>query len=110
MFEADNGLRVYLQFEPGADLGRYSFAIDGSEAVLNKKSDGTFYLAVENIAADALDTPHRFTIADGTVSYTGVTSVLGYARTAIERGSEDMADLARALFLYNRAAEAYFGG
>ena len=110
MFEADNGLRVYLQFEPGADLGRYSFAIDGSEAVLNKKSDGTFYLAVENIAADALDTPHRFTISDGAASYTVVTSVLGYARTAIERGSEDMADLARALFLYNRAAEAYFGG
>ena len=110
MFEADNGLRVYLQFESGADLGRYSFAVDGSEAVLNKKSDGTFYLAVENIAADALDTPHRFTISDGTDSYTVVTSVLGYARTAIERGSEDMANLARALFLYNRAAEAYFGG
>ena len=109
MFEADNGLRVYLQFDDGTDLGRYSYAVDGREAVLQSKSDGACYLSVDNIAADALDTPHRFSVTDGTDTYTIVTSVLGYAKTAIERGDPDMADLARALFLYNRAAENYFG-
>ena len=109
MFEADNSLRVYLQFGDGADLGRYNYAIDGREAILSRKSDGTSYLTVENIAADALDTPHRFTVTDGANTYTIITSVLGYAKNAIERGDSDMADLARALFLYNRAAENYFG-
>ena len=105
----NNGLRVYLKFDDGADLGRYNYAVDGREAVLQSKSDGACYLSVDNIAADALDTPHRFSVTDGTDTYTIVTSVLGYAKTAIERGDPDMADLARALFLYNRAAENYFG-
>ena len=108
LFEADNSLRVYLKFDEGADLGRYNYAVDGREAILRSKSDGTCYLSVDNIAADELDTPHRFSVTDGVNSYTIVTSVLGYAKSAIERGEADMADLARALFLYNRAAENYF--
>ena len=64
---------------------------------------------MENIAADALDTAHSFTVTDGTSSYTITVSVLGYAKAAIERGSEAMANLGRALYLYNRAAESYFG-
>ena len=109
MFEADNSLRVYLQFEAGSDPDRYSYQIDGSSAALRTKGDSAFYLSVDNIGADALDTAHSFTVTDGTKSYTVTVSVLGYARTAIERGSDAMADLGRALYLYNRAAENYFG-
>ena len=64
---------------------------------------------VAMIAADALDTPHRFTVSDGTDSYTLTVSALGYCKTAIERGGEAMANLGKALYLYNRAAEKYFG-
>ena len=107
MFEADNSLRLYLHFD-GESGKHYSYQVDGESAVPNRKDDGLLYLSVENIAADALDTAHRFTISDGIQTYTVTTSVLGYAKTAIERGDERMADLARALYLYNRAAEAYF--
>lgn len=111
MFEADNSLRVYLQFEDGADLSHYAFAVDGQSASLREKEGGVFYLNVENIAANALDTEHSFSISyDGGSPYTIRASVLGYARTAIERGSDTMADLGRALYLYNRAAENYFKG
>jgi hypothetical protein len=34
--------------------------------------------------------------------------VLAYARTVMERGEENAANLARALYLYNRAAKAFF--
>ena len=109
MFEADNSLRLYLQFTADADLSRCSFEIDGKSAALRRKSDGSSYLTVENIGANALDAAHSFTISDGTAAYTFTVSVLGYAKTAIERGTTAMANLARALYLYNRAAENYFG-
>ena len=109
VFEADNSLRVYLRFLDGYAPEGYGFRIDGQSARLREKGDGTYYLSVENIAADALDTPHRFTISDGTDSYTLTVGVLGYCKTAIERGGEAMANLGRALYLYNRAAERYFG-
>ena len=109
MFEADNSLRVYLRFDNGADLSRYSFQTDGTSTAARKKGEDSYYLSVEDIAADALDTTHSFTVTDGTDRYTINVSVLGYAKTAIERGSAAMADLGRALYLYNRAAEAYFG-
>ena len=108
MFEADNSMRLYLHFDGGNER-RYLYEIDGQSAVLHRKDDGVFYLSVDNIAADALDTVHRFTVSDGGQTYSVTTSVLGYARTAIERGEENMANLGRALYLYNRAAEAYFG-
>ena len=109
MFEADNSLRVYLRFNEGANPSGYSFRVDGRSADLRRKSDNSYYLTVENIAADALDTAHSFTVSDGVSSYTITVSVLGYAKAAIERGSEAMANLGRALYLYNRAAENYFG-
>ena len=111
MFEADNSLRVYLQFEDDVDLGHYSFKVDGQSAALREKEGGVFYLNVENIGANELDTQHSFTLTYGEGSpYTITASVLGYAKTAIERGSDTMADLGRALYLYNRAAENYFKG
>ena len=109
MFEADNSLRVYLRFLNGYAPDSYRFQVDGQSARLSAKGDGTYYLSVENIAADALDTPHRFTVSDGTDSYTLTVSALGYCKTAIERGGEAMANLGKALYLYNRAAEKYFG-
>lgn len=109
MFEADNSLRVYLRFESGADLSRCSFQIDGRSAAARQKGTDSYYLTVENIAADQLDTAHSFTVSDGIASYTINVSVLGYAKAAIERGSAAMANLGRALYLYNRAAESYFG-
>jgi len=108
VFEADNSLRVYLRFLDGYEPDSYSFRIDGKSASLCTKSGGVYYLNVENIAADALDTPHSFVISDGTDTYTLTVSALGYAKTAIERGGEAMANLGRALYLYNRAAERYF--
>lgn len=110
MFEADNSLRVYYRFDPGADVSAYSFEIDGKTARLQEKGDGNFFLCVDNIAANELDREHSFTIADSAGrSYTIYAGVLGYAKTAIERGSDAMKDLARAIYLYNRAAEDYFG-
>ena len=49
-------------------------------------------------------------MSDGTNSFTITASVLSYARITIERGGTDLANLGRALYLFNRAAEKVFGG
>jgi len=110
LFDADNSLRVYLYFDNGADPGAYRYEIDGRAATVTRKSDGSCCLGVDNIAANDLDVPHRFTVSDGTNSFTITASVLSYARITIERGGTDLANLGRALYLFNRAAEKVFGG
>ena len=106
--EADNSLRVYFSYEVGRNPDRYSYKIDGQPAQLQTRDKGC-YLEVKSIAANELDTPHRFTISDGTNSFTVVCSVLSYAKMAAGSKTEALADLGKALYLYNRAADAYFG-
>ena len=108
VFEADNSLRVYYVFDGSVSPLDYTYTVDGSPAGLRQRSDGALYLSVENIGADHLHEAHRFSISDGTRTHIVTASVLGYAKTAIERGSESVANLGRALYLYNRAARAYF--
>ena len=108
VFEADNSLRVYCYFENGVNPEAYRYEIDGHPAAIVRKADGSCYLCVDNIAVNELDSAHRFTISDGADSFSVTASVLSYAKTAIERGDADMANLGKALYLYNRAAENYF--
>ena len=107
--ESDNSLRLILHFRSSANPNSYRYEIDGKSATLRRGTDESWYLSVDNIAANELDTAHRFTISDGTRSCTVTASVLSYARDMIEQGDADRANLGRALYLYNRAADTYFG-
>ena len=107
LFETDNSIRLYLSFDADSEK-RFIYTIDGQEAQPRSTEEGVLYLSVEDIAPDALDSEHCFTISDGEQSYSVTTSVLAYARTVMERGEENAANLARALYLYNRAAKAFF--
>ena len=44
------------------------------------------------------------------MTYTVRASVLTYARSSVMNGTEARQDLGKALYLYNQAAKAYFGG
>ena len=64
-----------------------------------------YYKEKAGIAAADLDTLYQFTIGGKTFSY----SVLDYAAAVVESGmGDDAKDLAKALYLYNQAANAYF--
>ena len=106
-FEADNSLRLELFLDSGRSPEDFRYEVDGRPVACTRRADGSCCLWVEDIAANELDTPHRFTVTDGTDSYTVTASVLSCAKMAIERGG-DLAKLAGALYLYNRAAENYF--
>ena len=64
-----------------------------------------FYIKHENIAASELDTLQTFTVSGKTFRY----SALDYAKVLAASENTDNANLAKALYWYNKAANAYFG-
>ena len=67
-------------------------------------------MALPDIAAKDLDKEHLYTVSCGGESYSFRYSPLSYAYQILRSSTNDsMKDLARALYLYNQAANAYFG-
>ena len=109
MLESDNTLRLYLDFENGTD--GYTFAIDGKSVNINKRGDGAYYLALDTgVYSNHLQDEHTYTVSDGTNTYTITASVLTYARACAIKSNENESNLGKALYLYNKAAVAAFGG
>ena len=108
MFEADNSLRIYLSFASGYSPEKYSFTVDGNPATMQENANHEFYLTAKNIAAKDLEAYHTFTISDGKDTYTIQASVLSYARILVSGNKPNSQNLGKALYLYNRAADAYF--
>ena len=106
-FDTDNTLRITFKTDGSRALGSYTFLLDGRETV-PKKSGKNGYLQVKNIAAPNLDTAHTFTVTDGQDTFTVTASTLSYAYTSVMNGNETRANLGRALYLYNQAADAQF--
>ena len=108
-FDTDNTLRITFKTDGSKPIGDYTFLLDGTEKKATKKGKNA-YLQVKNIAAPNLDTPHTFTVTDGTDTYTITACALSYAYTSVQNGDSNRQNLGKALYLYNRAADAYFGG
>ena len=69
------------------------------------RSDYYYYVQKENIPAAELDDQQSFTVGNGTFTY----SALDYVKAVIDSSMTDaQKNLAKALFLYNQAANAYF--
>ena len=70
------------------------------------RSDYYYYVQKENIPAAELDDQQSFTVGNGTFTY----SALDYVKAVISSPNmtEEQKNLAKALFLYNQAANAYF--
>lgn len=107
VFEADNSFRLYYKYDPSADPNSYTYYIDGKKASLQKNATG-YYLEVANIAAKNLMEVHTFTVKGSSVSYNVNASVLTYARSLSKDSDNNKKNLAKALYLYNQAAIAYF--
>ena len=111
-FGSDNSLCITYEIDYSKPFGNYTFLVDGTEkSPIDEGAPGykTVSLLVTNIAAPNLDTPHTFTITDGINTYTVTACALSYAYTSVKNGSSARQDLGKALYLYNRAADAYFG-
>ena len=107
-FEADNSLYIFYTLPSGKTPSDYTFMVDGQEA--EPVYDGSrYYVRVGNIAAKDLADRHVFTISDGKDTFTVNASLISYAKGKAGNGTDQMKNLAKALYLYNEKAAAYFG-
>ena len=108
-FDEDNTVRQYFLLESGRDISDYTFTLDGEQVTPIYNSADKYYIALPNIKAKDLDIVHEYSVTDGTDTYTFLFSPLSYAYKIInESTNASMKDLARALYLYNQAANEYF--
>jgi hypothetical protein len=117
LLEDETTFKFVFALADGADIADYTFTYtDGTAAPValeaKKAADGTYCVYIEDIAAALLDQRYTLTVTntDGT-SYSLTTSVLCYVKSVINNSNNTEAkiNMAKALYLYNQAANAYFG-
>ena len=111
MLESDNTLRLYIDVSK-VEEGDFDTRIDGEIIPVGIRSDNKFYMASRTgVYSNRLQDEHIYSIAcNGSEAQTITMSVLTYARSCTRKSSKKESDLGKALYLYNRAAVAAFGG
>lgn len=110
LLQSETVMRIYFTLDEG-EIGDYTFKL-GSKKVTPVQSDGKWYVEIANISAKDLDKTYTLTVssAEGKI-VTVKASALSYAYTVLNGGSDEasLIDLVKGLYLYNQAANAYFG-
>ena len=100
--EGDTEIRVYFSKEITA-------SDENGSAYEVVKSGKKWYVSIPGIAAKNLDDMFTVNAAFGGETRTFLLCGLSYANATFASSNSDLATLARALYLYNQAADAYFG-
>ena len=109
MFESDNTLRMYFYLDD-ADLDKYTFTLNGAEVTPMRLESGRYYVEQKNVASAELSVFNTFTVSDGVDTFTAECSALSYAYGRQQSSANaDMVNLAKLLYRYSLAADAYFG-
>ena len=110
LLQSETTLRFYFTLEEG-EIGDYTFKL-GSKEVTPVQNGEYWTIDVPNVTAKNLSKSYTVNVssAEGNV-LTVKASGLSYAYSALSGGSNEqtLIDLAKGLYLYNRAAIAYFG-
>ena len=109
-FQSDNTLKITFKLDGSRPASDFIFKLDGKEVEV-ETSGGNNYIYVNNIAAPLLDVSHEFIISDTASSdeYIVHASAMSYAYSSVMNGNDARKNLGRAFYLYNRAANDYFG-
>ena len=107
LLKEQTAIRVYYQLSEG-EIKDYEFTIDGKKVYPVRSGDSNiYYIELSNIAAQDLEVPHIFKAGNIIISN---YSALSYVNKALssEKSSENNKKAAAALYVYWKAAEAYF--
>lgn len=108
VLESETTLRMFFQFEAEADLTDLKFTVDGIEQ--SYEISGIYYVVdIENIAACDLDKDFTVIVSAGSNSFEAACSAMTFCYNALINSSNvDLQNVAKALYLYNVNAKAYF--
>ena len=110
VLESETTLRFYFTVDEG-EIGDYTVKVNG-KAVTPVEKDGMWCAEVKNISAKNLDKTQTFLLSgpNGTI-VTVKASALSYACSVLNNAEspESLVNVVKGLYLYNKAADAYFG-
>jgi hypothetical protein len=106
MLETETSVRIYFQLTGDKAIADYTFTVDG-EAVTPVEKEGKYYIEIADIAAQDLDETHTIVVGGLTIQYSGLSYVNTVIKNA-ETAGEALVNAAKAIFAYNKTAEAYF--
>lgn len=108
--ESTTEINVYFTPDEGSELADFTFKV-GTKVYTPIEKDGKWMIKIPNIAAKDLDKSYTVTVstAEGTVVKVK-TCALSYAYKVVDKGTDEaLVNLVKGLYLYNQAANAYFG-
>ena len=110
LLQSETVLRFYFTVDSGS-IGDYSFKL-GKKAITPVQSGDRWYVEVPDIHAKDLDTFYTVTVSSSEGKILTVKAcALSYACSVLSSGdsSDTLKDTVRSLYLYNKAANAWFG-
>ena len=107
LLESETRIRFYFRLTGSKSIDDYTFTVDGKAVTPTRDADGTYYVDKANVAAKDLDTACVASVGGLSVTYYG----LSYARSTLSwsGSTEALVNIAKALYVYNQAANSYFG-
>ena len=114
------GQKVYITVPAGFDINNYTFKVKflGSVKTVELQSETAndevkYFVEIQNIPAAHLDYDYQIIITENATNNQCVikASVLAYLKRllASDNAADTLKDLARAMYLYNQAANEFFG-
>ena len=99
----------YFELGLGRSISDYTFTVNGQ--VVTPVRSGTYWkVTAANVPAQNLGDAHTLTVSRGNQTGTLSYCALSYAYSVLTRQpGSDLATLCRNLYVYNQAANAYFG-
>jgi len=112
ILESETTLKMYFTFASGVSRDDFTFTDEEGNTLEAVQSGNRYCVVFENIKAHELDKDYIVTItstSDNSVTYTYSYSALSYCYVALtySQASTNLKNLAKALYLYNQAAETY---
>ena len=107
LLESTTTIRFYFNLDGSKPIDAYTFYVDGVEEV-PVESNGQYYVEKVNVAAKDLDEMVTVTVGGLTARYCGLSYVRQVAVLYPTYYSEALVNVAKALYAYNQAANAYF--
>lgn len=107
ILESVTTIRFYFQLTGDKTIDEYEFVVDGKAAEPVHYSGSYYYVDMPNVYAKHLDVMYTASVGDLSVTYSG----LSYVEQVLnwEDAAEATVNVVKALYLYNQAANAYFG-
>lgn len=107
LLESETTARFYFRLTGSKTIDEYTFIVDGQTVTPTPSGDGIYYVDKTNISAKDLDTAYVASVGGLSVTYYG----LSYVRSMLSwsGSTEALINIAKSLYVYNQAANTYFG-